>query len=235
MNTTSLSPRALQSLSRRRLVGLGLAALCSLGQARAGSFDDFFLAIRRDNASAVSRLLEQGFDPNTVNEQGQPGLLMAVELQSTKVIQVLLASPKIEAEVRNGKGESALMLAAIRGQTELVRALIEAGADVNKTGWTPLHYACSGTSPAQIDIVHLLLDNAAYIDAESPNGSTPLMMAAMYGLSGVVQLLLDEGADPSLRNQQGLSAIDFAQRVSRGANADAIAAAIRKRQPKGTW
>ena len=80
-----------------------------------------------------------------------------------------------------------------------------------------------------------MLDNAAYIDAESPNGSTPLMMAAMYGPSGLVQLLLDEGADPTLRNQIGLSAIDFAQKVSRTANADAIAAAIRKRQPKGSW
>ena len=220
-------------ISRRSLVLL--AGLAAFKGVQAGSFDDFFSAIRQDNASAVSKLLAQGFDPNTIDDKGRAGLLLAVELQSTKVIKVLLADPKIEAEVRNSKGESALMLAAIHGQTELVQQLIDAGADVNKTGWTPLHYACSGTSPAQLDIVRLLLDNAAYIDAESPNGSTPLMMAAMYGPSGLVQLLLDEGADPTLRNQIGLSAIDFAQKVSRTANADAIAAAIRKRQPKGSW
>ena len=84
-------------------------------------------------------------------------------------------------------------------------------------------------------MVRLLLENHAYIDAESPNKTTPLMMAAHYGNPGVVKLLLEEGADPLLKNQLGLSAIDFAQRANRQASADIISAFVRAKQPKGKW
>jgi ankyrin repeat protein len=62
------------------------------------------------------------------------------------------------------------------------------------------------------------------------------MMAVHYGTSESVQLLLKEGADPSLKNQLGLSAADFALRASRKDMADLIAQAIRQRQPnRGRW
>jgi ankyrin repeat protein len=70
-----------------------------------------------------------------------------------------------------------------------------------------LHYAATG---GHVEIIQLLLDESAYIDAESPNGSTPLMMAARYGNAKSVQLLLNEGADVQVKNQLGLTALDFA-------------------------
>ena len=59
-------------------------------------------------------------------------------------------------------------------------------------------------------MMRLLLENNAYIDAESPNGTTPLMMAAYYAPPLAVKLLLEEGADPTLRNQAKASALDMA-------------------------
>jgi hypothetical protein len=50
-----------------------------------------------------------------------------------------------------------------------------------------------------------------------------------------VKLLLEAGADPLLKNDQGLSAIDFAHRANRADSAELIAAFVRGRQPKGTW
>ncbi|RZJ53105.1 MAG: ankyrin repeat domain-containing protein, partial [Acidovorax sp.] len=109
-------------------------------------------------------------------------------------------------------------------------------ADVNKTGWAPLHYAASAGSAAHRQIIALLLENHAYIDAASPNGTTPLMMAAHYASLESVQLLLDEGADPTLKNQLGLTATDFAMRASRTDSATKIAEALRRRQPnRGKW
>jgi ankyrin repeat protein len=61
----------------------------------------------------------------------------------------------------------------------------------------------------------LLLDESAYIDAESPNGTTPLMMAARYGSPEAVKLLIEEGADVHLKNQIGLTALDFAHQGKR--------------------
>ena len=178
----------------------------------AGSYDDFFRALKVDDAKAVATLLTRGFDPNTLDEQGRTGLMLALQVPSPNAAEVLIRADKTQIDVRTDKDETPLMLAAFRGQKALVELLIWRDADVNKTGWTPLHYAASG---GQATIAKLLLDHSAYIDAESPNGTTPLMMAAMYGTPDVVKLLLDEGADASIRNQLGMSALDFAIQANR--------------------
>ena len=59
-------------------------------------------------------------------------------------------------------------------------------------------------------MMRLLLDNDAYIDSESSNGTTPLMMAAFSTSPLAVKLLLEEGADPTLVNHGNASALDIA-------------------------
>jgi ankyrin repeat protein len=203
--------------------------------AHADSFDDFFRAVRADNASGVKNLLNRGFDPNTRDAQGQTGLLIALREPSPKVIQVLLDWPKTDVEARNPKDESPLMLAAIKGQQDIVTKLIERDADINKPGWTPLHYAATN---GHVAIMKQLLDKDAFIDAQSPNGTTPLMMAAMYGSAAAVKLLLDEGADPLMKNQLGMTATDFAQKANRTDALQMIGEAVRlkaKRPADGKW
>ena len=198
----------------------------------AGSFEDFFSAIQRDDAGAVQQLLARGFDPNTRDPKGNVGLMLAIKEPSPKVAQLLAAAPKIEVNILSAQGESALMLAALKGQLALAETLIKKGADVNKTGWTPLHYAATS---AHLPLIRLLLENYAYIDAESPNGSTPLMMASMYGNPEAVKLLIEEGADPMLKNQQGLTAQQFAQRGNRPDSAELLLKAVRNKNSPGKW
>ena len=209
-----------------------LIVIAGFSSASAGSYEDFFLAIKQDNAAVIQNLLQRGFDPNTVDPNGQTGLFIALREPSLKSAEVLVDWPRIDVNVLNSKGESALMLAALTGQQDLAEKLIKKGADVNKTGWTPLHYAASN---GHVTIISLLLENSAYIDAESPNGTTPLMMAAMYGTPAAVKLLLEEGADPNLKNQQGLTALQFAQRASRPDAVEALTKAIRSKRPAGQW
>jgi ankyrin repeat protein len=178
----------------------------------AGSYEDFFRAVQFDNVRVVQGLLQRGFDPNTVNPEGVPALMLAVRESSLKVAEVLAAHPRTKTEVRNGMDESVLMLAALKGFLPLVQKLVDNDADVNKTGWTPLHYAASG---GHVSVIAHLLDHSAYIDAESPNGTTPLMMAAMYGSPEAVKHLIQAGADLTLKNQLGLTALDFAIRGQR--------------------
>jgi ankyrin repeat protein len=78
---------------------------------------------------------------------------------------------------------------------------------VNREGWTPLHYAAS---KGHREMMRLLLENDAYIDSESANGTTPLMMAAFSKSPLAVKLLLEEGADPTLVNNGNASALDIA-------------------------
>jgi len=209
-----------------------LYVFIGVSSATSGSYDEFFSAIQRDDSIVIRGLMNRGFDPNTVNPKGDYGLILALRAPSLKVVDALLESPLTQVEVRTPQDESPLMLAALRGYFEICQKLIARDADVNKPGWTPLHYAATG---GHIAIIRLLLDNHAYIDAASPNGSTPLMMAARYGTDEAVKLLLGAGADPVLKNSLGLSAIDFARQVQREDIVQVIAAAMRAQQPKGVW
>lgn len=199
-----------------------LVVMAASFAAQAGSFEDFFRAVRGDNASGVRTLLNRGFDPNTRDENGQTGLMLALREPSPKVVQVLMESPQLNVDLANAKDETPLMLASIKGQQDLVVQLLKRDAAVNKTGWAPLHYAASS---GQLSIMKLLLENHAFIDAQSPNGTTPLMMAAMYGSNDAVKLLLAEGADTAMKNQLGMTAVDFAVKANRAESAELIKAA----------
>ncbi len=173
----------------------------------AGSYDDFISAVTFDQPATIEKLLARGLDPNTPNEKGVPGLLIAIQSPSPKSAMLLAQHPKTNVNASNQHGETALMLAAINNQLELAKVLIERGADVNKPGWTPLHYAATR---GHREMMRLLIENDAYIDSEAENGNTPLMMAAATGSPLSVKLLLEEGADPTLVNTSNASALDIA-------------------------
>jgi uncharacterized protein len=196
-----------------------LLAVIAVFPAHANSYEDFFKAVELDRPRLLSQLLERGFDPNAPDPQGQVALYLALRDGSPQVAEVLFASPRLNVDATNAVGETPLMMAALRGELGWVRRLVERGAQVNREGWTPLHYAASGP---EVSVVAFLLDRGAQIDAQAPNGSTALMMAARYGALDAVPLLLKRGANPKLRNDAGLSAADFA----RGADRDALAARL---------
>ena len=202
---------------------LYLILVIGFSVANAGSFDDFFIAIRNDNTSTLGDLLRRGFDPNTADEKGQPGLTLAMQEQSLRAAKLLLEQPGLKIDALNQSGESALMMAALKGEVAGAKMLLTRGAKVNQSGWSPLHYAATGPEP---ELVRLLLEQGAEVDAAAPNGTTPLMMAAQYGSEDSVKLLLERGADPNRRNQRELRAADFAKLAGR----DALAARLQNLQ-----
>lgn len=196
------------------------------GIARAGAFDDFFRAVKVDDEKAVKSLLARGLDPNLIEaERGETGMMIALRENSMNVFEVLLNAPNIDLETKAKNGDTALMVACFKGNKPAVEALLAKGAEVNRPGWTPLHYAAAiGNN----DIVRILLDRSAYIDAESPNKTTPMMMAARGGHIYTVKLLLDEGADATLKNDLGMTAIDFAEKFNHKDIAEGLTYRLRK-------
>jgi len=200
---------------RSALALIGASLMAAAVRARADAADDavsFFRAVGVDNARTVRSLLAAGFDPNTADPKGQRALYLAMRDESFQVADLLLAHPALLIDATNGADETALMMAALKGRLEWVRRLLDRGAAANRKGWTPLHYAASGPEP---QVLTLLLDRGALIEAPSPNGTTALMMAARYGDERSVDLLLARGADLRARNDLGLTAADFAQRGGR--------------------
>lgn len=187
------------------LAGLGLAAPAL----QAGSYDRLFQAAKVDNDSAIRDLLKAGLDPNLIEEErGDTALILALREDSMRVVTALLAAPGIDLEARARNGDNALMIAAFKANRPAVKALLARGAQVNRPGWTALHYAAA---MGDNTILQWLLDKNAVVDALAPNKTTALMMAARGGHILSVKLLLDHGADPLLVNDQGYDAIAMAR------------------------
>ena len=170
---------------------------------------DWWSAIDRDDVSSVTGLLLRNVDPNALNERGNPALTQAVRDQSWKVYDALRAAPGVEIDKPNAHNETALMYLCIEGQTQRAQTLIAAGAQVNRLGWTPLHYAAS---KGRVETAKMLIAHKAIINAPGPDGTTPLMMAALSGSQSMVDLLLSQGADPTMFNLAHETAADFASK-----------------------
>lgn len=174
---------------------------------------DFFRAVEMDDARSVKSLLARGVDPNGTSRAGEPALVLAVREGSMKVLDVLLAAPGIRVDTIAMNGNTALMMAAFKGNRLAVDALLAKGAAVNREGWTPLHYAAAA---GDVGIAGLLLQRGARIDAVSPKASgayTPLMMAAREGREECAVFLARQGADKRRRNAEGLDAAQVAERA----------------------
>ena len=206
-------------MKRRWMAVLALAAVVA---ARAAPIDELVIAAELNDGRAVLALLLKGVDPNQPDDRGRKALFIAAREESLRALDSLLASPLTRVDEANAQGETPLMIAAIRGSLPAVKALVKRGAAVNRAGWTPLHYACSGPDNG---VAAFLIAQGAEVNARSDNGTTPLMMAARYGNSDLVPLLLQAGAEPRAANEQELTAADFAQRGGR----DQIAQQLRER------
>jgi ankyrin repeat protein len=170
--------------------------------------DDFIKDVKLNNARGVKKALDAGMSPNVADNRGNSALAIAIAEKSSDVAKLLINSPSIDLERPNLAGETPLMMAAYNGSYDLVVYLVtQRAVEVNHPGWSALHYACTN---GHLEIVRFLLDKDAYVDPESPNGTTALMMAARGGHIHIVKLLIDRGANISISNQLNLTAIDFA-------------------------
>lgn len=169
---------------------------------------DFTKAAKFDDVSEVQSLIKAGVSPNSLDPKGNPMLIVAIRDKSLKVVDLLLTNPATDINLSNKSGENPLMMASIEGELPLVETLVlKKKADVNKSGWAPLHYACS---TGKLSVAEFLVANGAKVNALSPSDTTPLMMAVNSGNEVLIKFLLDNGADLRMRNHEGYSAIDVA-------------------------
>ena len=190
------------------LYALQLAGVVSAAPAQENLYDRFIQAVVADRRGEVRDMLARGMDPNTVDPNGDPVLLIAVRSGwETTTDMLLAAGAKVDA--KNRFGDRPLMVAAINGNLAMCKKLVARGANPNLPGWTPLIYAATNN---QIEVMRYLIEVGADVNAESPNGTTALMMAARGGHVEAVKLLLARGAEVNRRNQGGATALSWARR-----------------------
>jgi hypothetical protein len=137
-------------------------------------------------------------------------------------------------------GDTALHLAAAGYRHQIVRLLLEAGADPNaaanhrRSG--PLHYAADGyiVGPAwdpkrQVETIRILLEAGAALHAQDKNGATALHRAVRTRCADGVRCLLEAGADPTRKNLPGSTAFHLAvQNTGRGGSGAETAIAAQR-------
>lgn len=134
-------------------------------------------------------------------------LLVACSLGHTEIVQYLLDHGATATEETSGN--TALMTCCEQGHLETAQFLITylkdaAKQQINKKSllfhlWTCLHFA---SSAGHVEIVRLLLDNGAFVDALDDIGRTPLHHASARGHPEVVMLLIERGANVEIKDDQ---------------------------------
>ena len=144
--------------------------------------------------------------PHTFIENARQGNLAAVK-------SFLAAG--IDPNVRDDEGGTALIAAVTGNQGDIVKLLLDKGADVNaknKNGETALFWAPPMEGAG--DVIRLLLEKGADTNIESSRGITPVMNAASKRQVDVVKILIESGADINRKNKENIGALGLAARAN---------------------
>ncbi|HEX7687900.1 MAG TPA: ankyrin repeat domain-containing protein, partial [Burkholderiaceae bacterium] len=187
-----------------------------------------FVALGRHNALLLKLVLAGG-EPPQACWRGTSALHMAASAGYVDDVELLLAAGARPDGLLDDAGGSPLLTALSAGHYGIAETLLAHGADpriVADGGRTGLHalalplvapgQALRADVPArQRALAERLIVAGVPVDARmTVRRTTPLMIAASAGDGEMVQLLLDHGADPGLRNVDGLSAADLAEHRS---------------------
>ena len=155
--------------------------------------------------------------------------------QADRVEAALFEAPELASAVTDD-GFTALHLTAFfSGDAQVARMLLDAGTDANalaanETALRPIHSAAAAGSN---EVVALLIERGADVNAAQRGGYTPLHSAAANGNDGLVDLLIDAGADPSRQTEDGSTAAALATQRGHSGTArrvEALAASSRPRR-----
>lgn len=156
-----------------------------------------------DGQDGIARLLASGVSlDQAFTGQDQTPLTAAIDHNATSAVAFLLKHGYPVDKPRKG-GRTALMLAAFKGQKEIVTTLLSAGASItpeDDDGIDALGYAANGS---RADVIPLLIVAGAQPNRLAANGLTPLIIAAARGNMATVQALIDGGASPAMKGKSG--------------------------------
>jgi uncharacterized protein len=172
------------------------------------------LACTNRNAAMVERLLKAGADPNAALWTGETPVMVCARTGNVETVKLLLSHGADPNAKETQQGQTALMRAVAEKHPEVVRALIDRGADVrarSKGGFTALLFA---SQQGEVASAKMLLAAGADVNEKTPKNGTALVVAAASGREQFAIFLLENGADPNAADTYEVTALHYA--VPRG-------------------
>ncbi|MCV7201048.1 hypothetical protein B7435_17355 [Mycolicibacterium peregrinum] len=178
---------------------------------------DLLTAATNNNAARVRELIGRGADPEARDQRGRTPLVAATKNGATNAARALIEAGA-DVNAKDDLQDSAYLYAGAEGLDDILELTLSHGADVrsvNRYGGTALIPA---SEHGHVSTVRRLI--AAGVDVNHVNKPqwTAMHEAIVYGdgsvkYQQVVRALLDAGADQSIRDGSGRTALDKAERL----------------------
>lgn len=203
----------------RLLAGRGARIDLADKKGRTALMEAAFGEDEESHLELIRFLLESGADAKPIDREGETALSRALASadENAQAIALLLLEAGSDIAAVNRSGETALYLACDNVRLEVVRELLNRGAETGRATKdlrTALHASVQPTLPAlepQLEICRLLLQAGAFVDPRDNSGRTPLMNAAFWGHLRQTELLLESGASVTVLDEYGRSALYYAK------------------------
>ncbi|WP_113913303.1 ankyrin repeat domain-containing protein [Roseovarius dicentrarchi] len=157
----------------------------------------------------VRFLIADGVNVNVGTADAQPLLISVIGRGDDDILDLMLDAGA-DINIRDKEGNPALLNAIMVAQDECAMRLIERGASVNVKGpkWAPIHAAADR---GRVELCKALLEADASVDQLAAKKRSALMQASERRHTAVVEFLLENGADPSLRDSNDKSPLDLSR------------------------
>ncbi len=170
-------------------------------------FSALMWAQRKKRAEVVTILTKAGAFDYLEAERREKELIDASVAGNVVAVKKLLDAG-VNINARGTKGSATpLIIAAERNQVDLLKLLLERGADINVRDekWqSALFHATANDRP---DVIGILIQKNADVNARDKTGRTPLMMACHDAREQIMDMLLARGADVKARDMNGNTAL----------------------------